>query len=57
MLELYNQGRHVVNVDESWVPDTDFRRFCWKRQGETNSLPENGMSHKINMIVAVSTEG
>ena len=57
MLELYNQGRHVVNVDESWVPDTDFRRFCWKKRGETNSLPENGMSHKINMIVAVSTEG
>ena len=54
MLEVYKEGKHVVNIDESWVPHTDFRRARWGRgwgkRGELNSMPDKVMSHKINII-------
>ena len=29
MLQLYSEGYHVLNIDESWIPSEDFRRSCW----------------------------
>ena len=40
MLQVYSQGKHVINIDETWLPETDFRRRCWNLQGKGNSLPE-----------------
>ena len=57
MLEIYSQGKHVVNIDETWIPETDFRRRRWNAKGEDNSMKEGIMSHRVNMIVAVSSEG
>ena len=33
MLSIYSQGQLVVNIDETWLPQTDFRRTCWSRRG------------------------
>ena len=57
MLQIYSQGRHVVNIDETWVPETDFRRRCWNARGGANSMAEQSMGHRVNMIAAVSSEG
>ena len=57
MLQVYKEGKHVINIDESWIPETDFRRRCWNYQGEGNSQLEQGLGHRINMILAISTEG
>ena len=57
MLELFSQGKHIVNIDESWVPVSDFRRRCWNRAGEDNSLSDRPLGHKVNIIVAVSSDG
>ena len=57
MLQVYSAGSHVVNIDESWIPETDFRRRRWVAKGGDNSMPERALSHRVNMIVAVSTEG
>ena len=57
MLKIYSDGAHVINIDESWVPVTDFRSHCWNRSSENNSLPEQVMGHKVNLICAVSSEG
>ena len=57
MLQIYSSGRHVVNIDESWIPETDFRKRRWVKKGGDNSMPERAMGHRVNMIVAVSTEG
>ena len=35
MLEIYGQGKHVINIDESWIPETDFRRRRWASKGAT----------------------
>jgi hypothetical protein len=57
MVQLYSEGRHVVSVDESWIPHYDFRRRCWNRAGEGNSHSDRPLGHKVNIIVAVSSEG
>ena len=57
MFKMYDEGQHIVNVDESWVPVTDFRRRCWNKAGEGNSMSDRPLGHKVNIIVAVSSEG
>lgn len=57
MLQIYSEGTHVVNIDESWVSVSDFRRHCWNRSAAINSLAEQSMGHKVNLICAVSSEG
>ena len=57
MLEVYGQGKHIINIDESWIPETDFRRRRWAPKGGHNSMAEKTMGHRVNMIVAVSSEG
>ena len=57
MLQLYAQGVHVVNIDETWVPCSDFRRRCWGSRGGNNSMHDTALSSRVNAIVAVSSEG
>ena len=57
MLQIYDEGKHVINIDESWIPQTDFRRRCWWTRRQNNSMADKGLGHKVNMIVAVSSEG
>ena len=30
----------IINIDESWLGKSDFRRFSWAPQGVTNSVPQ-----------------
>ena len=44
MLQLYAQGAHVVNIDESWIPCSDFRRSCWGPRGAGNTMHDTALS-------------
>ena len=57
MLTIYSQGCHVINIDESWLPCSDFRRACWNTRDHTNSQPDQVMTQRVNMITAISSEG
>ena len=57
MLEIYSSNKHVVNIDESWIAESDYRRCRWATKGEDNSLAERAVGHRVNMIVAVSSQG
>ena len=57
MLKLYSQGYHVVNIDESWLTESNFHRHNWDQRGDSHSQPTNLMGYKVNMIAAVSSEG
>ena len=57
MFTIYSQGGLVVNVDETWVPATDYRRARWNKRGQNNSMPDRPMGHRVNMITAISSEG
>jgi len=57
MLAIYNSGKRVINVDESWLPAADFRLKRWKRRGMKNSDKEKPLTQKINIITAMSSDG
>ena len=57
MLHIYSQDKIVVNIDESWIDSSDYRRRRWVPKGEDNSLAARTLGHKVNIIVAVSSEG
>ena len=57
MLEVYQSGKTIINVDESWIPAAGFRRKRWKRRGMLNTAQEKTLSQKINIITAMSSNG
>ena len=57
MLSIYSRDQLIVNLDETWLPQTDFRRACWNKRGYKNSMPDQVMGHRVNMIAAISSQG
>ena len=57
MFELLQQGKRIINIDETWLPHTDFRNKKWRRRGEPNTMSTKALSPKGNMIAAVDTDG
>jgi len=55
MFQLYSEGAHVVNIDESWIPVSDFRKRCWNRANEGSSMSERPLGHRVNVIAAISS--
>ena len=57
ILNVLKDGYTVINIDQTWLSQADFRYFKWCAKGESNSLPVKGMSPRISMIAAISTTG
>lgn len=57
MFELLKQGSRIINIDETWLPHLDFRRMKWRQRGERNTVSYKPLSHRINMIAALDTQG
>ena len=47
----------MINIDETWLPETDFRRRKWGKINEQNTMVEHVVGHRVNLILAVSTDG
>ena len=57
LLSLLEQGKRVINVDETWLPHLDFRRKKWRLPGNDNTVSYKDLSPRVNMIAAVDTDG
>ena len=57
MLNLLNEGKRVINIDETWIPRTDFRRMKWRKRGDTNSISQKYIGNRVNMIAAIDNHG
>ena len=57
MINLLHQGKTILNVDESWIGMSDFRRRKWQAPGTTNSVPKLLTADRISMIAALDTTG
>jgi len=55
MFQLYSNQSHVVNIDESWIPVSDFRRRCWNIADDNNSMSDRPLGHRVNVIAAISS--
>ena len=57
MIKLLRAGMYVINVDETELTNSDFRRRKWRVPGTTNSLPNPQIRPRISLIVGVSNHG
>lgn len=51
-LELDHKAINVINIDETWVNMTDFRRFHWKPKSNY-SVKAKAMAPRVSMITGV----
>jgi len=56
-LELIDQGKILINVDESWLNECDFRRMKWREYGSTNTIPGLQLVPRITVIAALDSLG
>ena len=57
LVNLLNQGKRIINVDESWLNMSDYRRMKWRAHGDNNSLAKTQVSPRISMIIGIETTG
>ena len=56
-LESDIQGKTIINIDESWIGTSDFRKMNWAYRGQNNNLAVKNLSPRISMFVALDTRG
>ena len=57
MLDLLKQKKRILNIDQTWLSDTNFSNKKWRARGSTNSLEEKIVNPRISVIAAIDTEG
>ena len=57
LIELLSEGKTILNIDETWVGMSDFRRMKWQQAGSTNSVAKLQIQPRISMIVGIDSKG
>ena len=57
MLPIYETSQRVINIDESWLNEADFRGRRWKGRGMLNTASDKVFSQRINIIAAIASDG
>ena len=57
MMDLFQQDIEIINIDETWISQTNFRRRKWRVSGTINTLPNQLIYPDISLIVALSNRG
>ena len=47
----------IINIDESWLDYSDYRRMKWRVKGTSNSVAKKQVAPRISMIMALDTLG
>jgi len=57
MLPLLQNGKRILNIDESWVNETNFTRKIWCPPQSSATVQMRPISYRIALIAALDTEG
>ena len=57
MLEVLNQGRRVINVDETWLNESSFIRRTWAPRDGSGNVSLRSVTPRLSMIAALDNEG
>ena len=60
VVTLLNQdltGKVILNLDETWLGMSDWRRRKWQRAGQSNSVAAFQLTPRVTMLTAVDTLG
>ena len=50
MLELLQDGKRILNVDESWLSEISFQRKVWCPKDRPSTVTRQGVSPRISLI-------
>ena len=56
-LKLWQKRKRIINVDETWLGMSDFRRMKWRPPDSTNSVAKLEIRPRVTMIAAVDNYG
>ena len=57
MLPLLENGRRIINVDESWLNQTRFLRRIWAPTDAAGTFTDKQVAPRLSLIAALDTEG
>ena len=46
-----------MNIDESWLSNTDLRAMKWGFRGQSNNLEKKTLNPRISLMVGIDTLG
>ena len=51
------KGKRIINIDETWIGEMDFRRLKWRRRGESNTISSKDVLPRLSMLAAIDNYG
>ncbi len=57
ILSLLHKGTRILNIDETWIHDTNYTRMMWCPPQTTATMSAKPISYRISMIAALDSEG
>ena len=54
---MLDSGKRIIQVDETWLNETNFTRKTWSLGGTVSSVPIKAISPSLSMITALDTDG
>ena len=57
MLELLLNDWTVINVDESWINETNYTRMMWSPPYAPNTVTSKTVTPRLALIAALDTNG
>ena len=56
-MELLRDGMLIINIDESWVAETNFTRKLWLPANAPATVPLAPVIPRLSLIAALDSEG
>jgi len=57
MIPLLRDGKRIINIDESWLNETNFTRMMWCPPSTPATISHKPISYRVSLIAALDTEG
>ena len=57
MIHLLDNNKRIINIDESWVSETEYSRRMWCPNKVPCTVTEQSVGTRLALITALDTEG
>ena len=57
LLQFHSENYRVLNCDQSWLNQTDFRLRKWNYKRGHNSIPTRPVNPRLSLIATIDTRG
>ena len=57
MMGLLKDGKRIINIDETWLNETNFTRRTWAPKNDMGNSYKSTVSPRVSMIAAIDTDG